>query len=313
MNKVIKEEIFSCTNLSVSFEMPNAPKNQSTITVIKDLNVQVHKNEIVAIVGSSGSGKSLLAHSMLGILPDNAQSTGTMYFAGARLDHAEKKRLRGKEIVLIPQNSSFLDPSMKIGQQIAQGQYKQNKERVCSILKRYGLSPEVSNKYPFELSGGMIRRVLIATAVFQTPQLIIADEPTPGLHETLARQVLSHFRELADDGMGILLITHDLETALSVADRVIVFYAGVSIEEALVHDFDSDKTLRHPYTKALWRSLPKNGFTPTKGLQPSVHEAFTGCPFTPRCDSYTKACNNPILWIQHTGGFVRCTLYQGEV
>ncbi len=127
-----------------------------------------------------------------------------------------------------------------------------------AVLKRYGLAPDIRGKYPFQLSGGMTRRVLISTAVMEKPKLVIADEPTPGLHLEAATRVMGHFREMADDGAGVLLITHDLELALLTADRVIVLYGGRVVEETDAAAFQDERNLKHPYTKALFRSMPKN-------------------------------------------------------
>ena len=132
------------------------------------------------------------------------------------------------------------------------------KEKCLAVLKRYGLAPDIRGKYPFQLSGGMTRRVLISTAVMEKPKLVIADEPTPGLHLEAATRVMGHFREMADDGAGVLLITHDLELALLTADRVIVLYGGRVVEETDAAAFQDERNLKHPYTKALFRSMPKN-------------------------------------------------------
>lgn len=128
------------------------------------------------------------------------------------------------------------------------------------LLARYGLADEVADLYPFELSGGMARRVLLLTALMWQPRLIIADEPTPGMDLALAKQAMQDFRTFADDGNGVLLITHDLELALEVADRIVVFYAGTTVEEAKVTDFADETLLRHPYTRALYEALPGRGF-----------------------------------------------------
>ena len=148
---------------------------------------------------------------------------------------------------------------MKIGDQIQNGKKDHSvKEKCLAVLKRYGLAPDIREKYPFQLSGGMTRRVLISTAVMETPKLVIADEPTPGLHMEAATRVMGHFREMADDGAGVLLITHDLELALLTADRVVVLYGGRVIEETDAAAFQNEENLKHPYTKALFRSMPKN-------------------------------------------------------
>lgn len=148
---------------------------------------------------------------------------------------------------------------MKIGDQIQNGKKDVSvKEKCLAVLKRYGLAPDIRRKYPFQLSGGMTRRVLISTAVMEKPKLVIADEPTPGLHLEAATRVMGHFREMADDGAGVLLITHDLELALLTADRVIVLYGGRVVEETDAAAFQDERNLKHPYTKALFRSMPKN-------------------------------------------------------
>lgn len=160
--------------------------------------------------------------------------------------------------------------------------------------------------YPFELSGGMTRRVLISTAVVEAPSLVIADEPTPGLDPRSLHHIMDHFREIADSGAGLLLITHDLEAALAIADRVAVFYAGETIEEAPASDFAAEETLRHPYTRALWRAMPQHGFQPIPGAQPYPGAAPQGCPFLPRCPRRTAECGSAVPYRPVEGGFVRC-------
>lgn len=262
---------------------------------------------MVAVVGSSGSGKSLLAHGILGILPYNGALGGTILYEGEELTQKRKEELRGNEIVLVPQSVAFLDPLMKIGPQIRKGKKDSaSREKLNRIFEGYHLKQEVQELYPFELSGGMNRRVLVSTAMMGNPRLVIADEPTPGLHMDMVRRVMSHFRELADQGAGVLLITHDLEQALEVADRVVVFYAGTTVEEASVLDFAREETLRHPYSKALFRALPQNGFQFIGGTQPYVKDMPTGCPFGPRCEQFCEACTGEIPYREVRGGKVRC-------
>ena len=160
--------------------------------------------------------------------------------------------------------------------------------------------------YPFELSGGMARRVLLSAAMMETPRLIIADEPTPGLHLSAAKKAMRSFRDFADEGNGVLLITHDLELALEVADIIAVFYAGATVEVASVKDFQSDETLRHPYSKALWRALPQNGFQTYPGTQPYAGDDIKGCPFAERCHIATEACQAEVPTRELRGGLVRC-------
>ncbi|NBK91029.1 ABC transporter ATP-binding protein [bacterium 1XD21-13] len=302
-----KKVILDIKNLSVSFQQYDKGFARTDLDVIRDLNVTVHEGEMVAVVGSSGSGKSLLAHGILGILPYNGALGGTILYEGEELTQKRKEELRGNEIVLVPQSVAFLDPLMKIGPQIRKGKKDSaSREKLNRIFEGYHLKQEVQELYPFELSGGMNRRVLVSTAMMGNPRLVIADEPTPGLHMDMVRRVMSHFRELADQGAGVLLITHDLEQALEVADRVVVFYAGTTVEDASVLDFASEETLRHPYSKALFRALPQNGFQFIGGTQPYVKDMPTGCPFGPRCEQFCEACTGEIPYREVRGGKVRC-------
>ncbi|MCI8597069.1 MAG: ABC transporter ATP-binding protein [Lachnospiraceae bacterium] len=302
-----KKVILEIENLSVSFRQYDKGFGKADLDVIRDLNVTIHQGEMVAVVGSSGSGKSLLAHGILGILPYNGILGGKIFYDGAELSQKRKEELRGNEIVLVPQSVAFLDPLMKIGPQIRKGKKDETSEKkLDQIFEGYHLEKEVQELYPFELSGGMNRRVLVSTAMMGNPRLVIADEPTPGLHMKMVRRVMSHFRELADQGAGVLLITHDLEQALEVADRVVVFYAGTTVEDADVKDFAREETLRHPYSKALWRALPQNGFQFITGTQPYVKDLPEGCPFGPRCERFCEKCRGEIPYRELRGGKVRC-------
>lgn len=259
MNIGITKTVLKVEHLSVSFTQYGRGLRRRTLHAVEDLNLSIRAGEIVAVAGSSGSGKSLLAHAVMGILPYNAHMDGTVYYDGEILTKERAKRLRGREIVLVPQSVSYLDPLMKIGPQVTKGKSGAAAREKCRrVLAGYGLSEDVEEKYPFQLSGGMTRRVLIATAVMETPKLVIADEPTPGLHPEAAKRVMGHFREIADTGAGVLLITHDLELALSAADRITVLYGGRTVGEAAAADFLCEEKLEHPYMKALCRSMPKN-------------------------------------------------------
>ena len=302
-----KKIILEIQNLSVSFQQYDKGFGRTDLDVIRDLNVTIHEGEMVAVVGSSGSGKSLLAHAVLGILPYNSVLGGTILYDGEELTQKRKEELRGNEIVLVPQSVAFLDPLMKIGPQIRKGKNdSESKRKLDGIFEGYHLKQEVQELYPFELSGGMNRRVLVSTAMMGNPRLVIADEPTPGLHMKMVRRVMSHFRELADQGAGVLLITHDLEQALETADRVVVFYAGTTVEDADVKDFGAEETLRHPYSQALWRALPQNGFQFITGTQPYVKDMPKGCPFAPRCERCREDCKGEIPYREIRGGKVRC-------
>ncbi len=287
-----QEELLVVKNLSVSFIQYAKGLKQLNLEVICDLNVSVNSGEIVAIVGSSGSGKSLLAHAILGILPSNAKVTGTICYQGQALTTERQKVFRGREISLIPQSVNYLDPLMKVGEQVQNTiKTKDAKQLQQQVFERYHLSKEAGLFYPFQLSGGMARRVLVATAVSGGAKLIIADEPTPGLHPEVVAETLAHLKELANQGCGVMMITHDIEAAMKIADRIAVFYAGTTVEVAPIEDFkERGEALRHPYTRALWMALPENDFQPIPGFQPTPTDLPPGCLFEPRCQLRTAEC-----------------------
>lgn len=247
-------------HLSISFTQYDRGLRQKELKPIRDLSLSLGAGELTAVVGASGSGKSLLAHAILGLLPYNCSVSGEIFYNGRLLKQEILKTLRGTEIALVPQGVSYLDPLMKVGAQVTRGNKSREAAMRCrQLLGRYGLSEEVEDLYPFELSGGMARRVLIASALMEQPRLVIADEPTPGLDRRTALRVMGHFREIADEGAGVLLITHDLELALETSDRILIFYDGGVAEETVPENFSKEELLVHPYAKALRRALLQYG------------------------------------------------------
>lgn len=301
----MKKNILNVDNLVVSFSMYQKGLNKNELEVIHSLSIDINEGEIVAVVGSSGSGKSILASAVLGLLPNNATVNGKITYDDKEVDKNSIRKYLGREIAYIPQSVDHLDPLMKIGKQV-RGVYG-SKKRQEELFQKYNLCKDSEEKYPFELSGGMARRVLIASAVMGNPRLIIADEPTPGLDLKMAMETLNHFRMLADNGTGILLITHDIDLALSVADRIAVFYAGTILEIAPVEDFVTNKeALRHPYSKAFIDALPQNEFKPISGSQPYAGDLPCGCLFAPRCNCRDDKCFGDIPMQEVRGGKVRC-------
>ncbi|MDR2456045.1 MAG: ATP-binding cassette domain-containing protein, partial [Deltaproteobacteria bacterium] len=203
--------VLEVEDLAISFSRYERGLRRVELNVISGLSVTVDKGEMLAVVGSSGSGKSLLAHALLGLLPSNCGASGVLRFEGERLDQKRREALRGRKIVLVPQSVTWLDPLRKVGLEVRKGQKGPEAQKAQErLFSYYGLSQKVASLYPFELSGGMARRVLLAAAMMETPSLIIADEPTPGLHLSAAKKAMRHFRAFADQGRGVLLITHDL-------------------------------------------------------------------------------------------------------
>ena len=302
--------LLEVNNLSISFTQYVQGLNRHDSKVISDLTIDINESEIVAVLGSSGSGKSLLAHSILGILPYNSHVTGELKYKGQVLNQELKEKLRGKEICLIPQSVNFLDPLMKVSEQ-AIGECKDEKEhdekkiRQREIFSKYGLDESVDDLYPFELSGGMARKVLLSTALIGNPDLLIADEPTPGLDKKSVEETIEDIRKLKENGKGILLITHEIDVALKTADRIAIFYSGYVIEINNVENFKNVDNVLHPYTKALINSLPRNGFKLTEGVQPL--DDVPGCPYYENCPKRIAKCeNNKPELINHNGVMIRC-------
>ncbi|MFM1650768.1 ABC transporter ATP-binding protein [Brevibacillus sp. B_LB10_24] len=307
--QTVTAPILEVQDLNVSFVQYSGGLRQRSLEVISRLSVSIYPGEILAVVGASGSGKSLLAHAVLGLLPGNAVTSGSIVFAGQKLTPEQQASLRGREIALIPQSVNYLDPLMRVGKQVrtaVNGGQAADIQR--EVFARYNLPPDTKRLFPFQLSGGMARRVLVSTALVSGARLVIADEPTPGLDEAAVEETLGYFRELAEEGRGVMLITHDIETALKIADRIAVFYAGTTVETALVTDFTGEgEALRHPYTKALWRALPQNGFEPIPGFQPPPHALPSGCLFHPRCPMAAPECDTDRPEERNVrGGTVRC-------
>ena len=290
-----KKPILSVRNLEISFSQYTKGLRRIDSKAINNLDIDLYKGEILAVVGSSGSGKSLLAHSILGILPSNANLKGDIYYKDEILDEKRKEKLRGKEIVFIPQSVNYLDPLMEVGKQVKISIKDKKKSNTIleRVFRKYNLDKKVEKYYPFQLSGGMARKVLLSSALVSNAEVIIADEPTPGLDEKSLNEALKDFRDLADNGCAVLIITHDISAALKIADRVAIFYGGTTLEVAKADDFKNNgENLRHPYTKALFNALPNTKFTPIKGSQPLASELPVGCLFYDRCEKRTPDCEN---------------------
>ena len=302
--------LLEVNNLSISFTQYVQGLNRHDSKVISDLTIGVDESEIVAVLGSSGSGKSLLAHSILGILPYNSHVTGEIKYKGNVLDQDLKEKLRGKEICLIPQSVNFLDPLMKVSEQAIgecenEKEHDEKKVRQREIFAKYGLDESVDDLYPFELSGGMARKVLLSTALIGDPNLLIADEPTPGLDAKSVEETINDIRYLKEQGKGVLLITHEIDVALKTADRIAIFYSGYVIEINDVENFNNADNVLHPYTKALIDALPRNGFKLTEGVQPLGE--VSGCPYYENCPIRLDKCENNIPELEnHDGVMIRC-------
>lgn len=265
-------KLLEVRHLSISFRMYDANASyfsaERLLTkVIDDLSLSVCAGEIVAVVGASGSGKTLLADTVMGLFEPNSLVEGEVWFDGKCLDACGLSQTRGRSggIALVPQGVAHLDPLMRVGKQVVgpcKHADKQRRVAKCrELFDRYGLAENVERLYPYQLSGGMARRVQLCMALMDDPKLIVADEPTPGLDLALAVAALDDFRAFADAGGGVVLITHDIELALEIADRVAVFREGTVVEETAVANFASPDLLAHPFSRALWHALPEHDFS----------------------------------------------------
>lgn len=305
-------KLLEIKNLSISFTQYIKGLEQRELKVISDLTMDIHDHEILAVLGASGSGKSLLAHAILGILPENANVSGTIKYKHQELTPTLQEKLRGKNISLIPQSVNYLNPLMKVKEQAIgyiedENQKKLMFEKQRKIFEKYGLSEKVDEMYPFQLSGGMARKVLISTALLNSPDTIIADEPTPGLDEEAVNETIRDLIELKNNGVGMLLITHDILTAIKASDKIAIIYLGYVIEITKTENFLTGKNLLHPYTRALYDALPENEFKLTLGHQPSYTEIPKGCPYNENCPYKTEECiNTPPKLEQVNDTQVRC-------
>lgn len=252
-------------DFSLSFLRYQGVLRRTSIEALHDLNFDVTRGEVLALVGSSGAGKSLLAHALFGILPPNAQTSGTLSVDGIALDAVNLPHLRGRRIGLVPQSISHLDPLVRCGKQLQWAARRCGQRLSASgvqdALARFDLDDDAAAAFPHELSGGMARRLLLAIGTIGAPDLVVADEPTSGLDPQTARRILANLRDCADKGSGVLLITHDLAQALPFADRVALLSGGrlLDLEPAAAFIGDGAE-LKSPYARRLWRAMPQNGF-----------------------------------------------------
>ncbi len=325
VGETVPNRILEIKNLTTSFRI-----GDNYYAAVDDVSLNVNKNEVLAIVGESGSGKSALAFSIMG-LHRNAKIEGEINFKGKNLIETplhKMNKLRGKHLGMIFQDPlTALNPLMTIGKQIDEVLYlhdnslnaKQREQKVLSLLEQVGIPypKRTFDQFPHELSGGMRQRVIIAIAIANNPELLIADEPTTALDATIQAQILQLIRDLKDNmNSGIILITHDLGVVAEMADRVAVMYAGQIVEIADVYTL-FEKPL-HPYTRSLLNSIPSNVEPKQKlhviqGIVPALqHLPRVGCRFKDRIPWIPEEAHeaDPVLHEVSEGHFVRCTCYK---
>ena len=321
------ENILEVRNLQTSFRT-----DAGEIKAVDGVSFDVPKGKTIGIVGESGSGKSITSLTVMRLLAKNGYiKGGEILYKGkdiTKLTDKEMRDIRGNQISMIFQEPmTSLNPVFTVGQQISETimiHKKVSKKEALNLsvemLKLVGIpSPEKRVKqYPFELSGGMRQRVMIAMALACDPEILIADEPTTALDVTIQAQILELIRDLQDRlGMSVIMITHDLGVVAETCDYVAVMYAGQVVEYADVRTLF--KNPKHPYTLGLLNSLPRHDIEqekliPIKGMVPSPFDMPAGCRFAPRCPVATNICQGkmPELEEKESNSQIRCWLYSDE-
>jgi oligopeptide/dipeptide ABC transporter ATP-binding protein len=300
--------------------------------IVRGVSFEVAAGEAVAIVGETGSGKTLTMLAVMGLLPPSVQRTGgEIRFDGhdlTRLGGRELRRLRGPELAMIYQDpATSLNPLMTIGDQIAEAltahgtSRAQARVRAREALAQVGIpDPErTARAYPHQFSGGMQQRAMIAIALVLSPKLLIADEPTTALDVTIQQQILALVRRLQDEtDMAIVWITHDLGVVARLVERVVVMYAGHVVEHAPTRRLFSRP--EHPYTAGLLASLPnprdpaRRPLAQIPGAPPDPASVPGGCPFHDRCTQAIDRCahERPLLTARGDGAAATCWVPPGE-
>ena len=298
-------------DLQVEFRAA-AVTNNTPLVAVRNLSLSVAPGEVVGLVGESGSGKSVTALAVMRLLPSQARAAGQILLenGGAAKDLLQlppdsMRMLRGTRLAMIFQEPmSALNPVMRVGDQIAEAVLAHSAiskvdawSRAVAAMKDVAIpDPERrARDYPHQLSGGMRQRIMIAMAIVNRPQLLIADEPTTALDVTVQAQILELLSELRRKfGLAMIFISHDLAVVSSVADRVAVMYAGSLVELGSTRDIF--KTPAHPYTRGLLNAVPtlqtdrQRPLQTIEGSVPALHALPAGCPFEPRCEYRVPDC-----------------------
>jgi peptide/nickel transport system ATP-binding protein len=300
------EPMLSVQDLRVSFAT-----EEGVVQAVDGVSFELAGGEVLAVVGESGCGKSVTAMTLMGLTRSpNARFEGTVHYKGTELigaDEEQLRRVRGAEIAMIFQDPmTSLNPVQRIGHQIIEQIQEheglpdqQARERTVELLERVGIprARERVDNYPFEFSGGMRQRVMIALALSCNPSVLIADEPTTALDVTIQAQILQGIRDLREHtGAAVILVTHDLGVVAEIADRIAVMYAGRIVEQGSLDQIFYDP--QHPYTWGLLGSItrvdrPRRERLPAiAGLPPSLADRPQGCHFRPRCPHEFRECMN---------------------
>lgn len=318
------ETLLNIEDLRVYFYRP-----EGVLKAVDGLSYKLYKGEVLGIVGESGSGKSVSVLSILRLLPANGKIvSGSVIFDGKdilKLSNEELRDLRGKDIGIVFQDPmSSLNPVITIGQQVMEPLLWHNLcskreayERAKEMLGLVGipLPEERMKEYPFQFSGGMRQRVMIALALICRPKLLIADEPTTSLDVTIQAQIIRLLKKMKQEfGMSVILITHNLALTTNFCDRLIIMYAGNMMETGKTKDILYNPA--HPYTKSLLDAVPdielEKELVPIPGTIPSLIDPPSGCRFHPRCPNTMDICKEeaPPLFNIDTDHYSACWLHR---
>jgi len=333
----VSAPLLDVRNLSVQFPGPGrVGVGEATLTAVREVSFSIAPGEVLGLVGESGSGKSVTSLALMGLLPPQAQTSGRAEFAVAEnssvdllsSSNEQLRAMRGSRMAMIFQEPmTALNPVMRVGDQVAeavlahypQTSKKEAGRRAVEALREVALpEPDKSaHDYPHQLSGGMRQRVMIAMAIVNRPQLLIADEPTTALDVTIQAQILELLQELRGKfNLAMLFISHDLAVVSRVADRVAVMYAGSLVEMARREDIFQSPA--HPYTKGLLRAVPTlrtdraKPLSVIEGSVPPLRSLPPGCLFEPRCEFRLGSCAKsfpPLLEVS-PGHWSRCPVTQ---
>ena len=323
----MNDTILDIKNLEVIYKT-----DFETVHAVNKINFELKKGQTIGIVGETGAGKTTTALSIMRLLPFRTGQVvdGSIEIDGVDIlsldEHKVRNDYRGNKVAMIFQDPmTALNPVEKVGAQIAEAlKYHSNmtkqeiEARVEKTLELVGIPAFRKNEYPFQFSGGMKQRVVIAIALACEPELLIADEPTTALDVTIQAQVLAMIKKLHDKlGMSMILITHDLGIVAQICDTVGVMYAGELVEQGTVEDLFRGEN-HHPYTKGLFGSIPNlkietDRLSPINGLMPDPTDLPNGCKFSPRCPACMDICKEKMpggaVWGTHK---INCHLYNGR-
>ena len=319
-----KKDILKIENLSICYKT-----DLETVYAVNGISFSIGQGETLGLVGETGAGKTTTALGIMGLLPERTGKVtgGCVEFDGKNLLELkahDMEKVRGQSISMIFQDPmTALNPVLTVGEQIGEALYLHNaqelsskeiEEKVGETLELVGIPKARAREYPYQFSGGMRQRVVIAMALVCNPQLLIADEPTTALDVTIQAQILSILCDLQRKyGTSVIMITHDLGVVAETCDKVGIMYAGEIVEYGTLEQIFSGE-LHHPYTVGLFGSIPNlkenaRRLHPIEGLMPDPSDLPAGCSFAPRCSHCTEQCKKekPQVWEQD-GHCIRCHL-----